>query len=138
MHYTFANVPDSTESASFSWTLASGRECTLDMQVEPRADEDPGYSSSQDEALAAARDWMASFDIGLIDVQGAEREWLRLMQRTEVGNPSVAELSQKFSGDELEKYALVNAATSGLADYLIDRDYDPRILNSSAGLECDE
>ena len=81
---------------------------------------------------------MTSFDIGVIDVQGAEREWLRLMQRTEVGNPSVAELSQEFSGDELEKYALVNAATSGLADYLTDRGYDPRILTSGAGLECDE
>jgi hypothetical protein len=138
MHYTFVNVPDSTESARFSWTLASGHECTLNMQVGPRADEDPRYSSSQDKALAAARDWMASFDIGSVDVQDAEREWLRIMQRTEVGSPSVAELSQKFSGDELEKYALVNAATTGLADYLTDRGYDPRSLNSGAGLGCAE
>lgn len=138
MHYTFANVPDSTESASFAWTLASGHECTLDMQVGPRADADPNYSSSQDEALAAARDWMASFDIASIDVQRAEREWLRLLKHTQVGSPSAAELSQKFSGDELEKHAIMNAATSRLADYLTDRGYDPRSLNSGAGLGCEQ
>ncbi len=138
MHYTLANVPDSTEGASFAWTLASGHECTLDVQVGPRADADPNYSSSQDEALAAARDWMTSFDIGSIDVQRAEREWLGLMQRTQVGSPSAAELAEKFSGDELEKYAIVNAATSRLADYLTDRGYDPRSLNSGTGLGCDQ
>jgi hypothetical protein len=138
MHYTFANVPDSTESASFAWRLASGHECTLDVEVGPRPDADPNYSSSQDEALAAARDWMASFEIGSIDVQRAEGEWLRLMQRTQVGRPSAAELSETFSGDELEKYAIVNAATSRLADYLTDRGYDPRSLNSGTGVGCDQ
>ena len=81
---------------------------------------------------------MASFDIDSINVQRAEREWIRLMQRTEVGSPSAVELSQQFSDDELEKYAVVNAATSELAGYLTDRGYDPRSLNSGAGLGCDQ
>lgn len=121
--------------------LPRGHECTLDMQVGPRADEDPNYSSSQNEALSAARDWMASFDISSVDIQRAENDWLRHLQRIWVGNPntadgswSVAALSQKFWGDELEKYAVMNAATSRLAGYLEDRGFELRSLNSGRGV----
>jgi len=145
MHYTNANVPDSTQTGQFSWTSAQGHACTLRVSVGPRADSDPNYSSSQSAALNAAQGWMNSFDVSRITIPEAERTWLNTMHRTQTGNPnsangtwSVAELERTYAGDELERYAVMDAATTDLSSYLKASGYALRSLNSGVGTECDE
>jgi hypothetical protein len=145
MHYTNANVPDATESGHFSWTSAAGHACAVNVQVGPRPDSDPNYSDSQDAALSATHDWIASFDVSVIDIPRAETSWLRVMQRTQLGNPdsadgkwSAADLASRFTGDELEKYAVIDATTRYLSSYLESKGYTLQSLNSGVGAECDE
>lgn len=145
MHYTNANVPDSTQAAQFSWTSAQGHACTVSVNVGPRPDSDPNYSSSQSAALIAAQDWMSSFAVSQINIPDAERTWLSSMHRSQTSYPnsvdgawSVAELERKYTGDELEKYAVMDAATTDLANHLESSGYALRSLNSGFGAECDE
>ena len=144
MHYTNANVPDATESGHFSWTSAAGHACTLQVDAGPRADSDRNYSDAQAAALSATHDWIASFDVSTIDISSAEASWLRGMERSQIGNPasadgkwSASELARRFTGDELEKYAVVDAVNHDLSSYLESRGYNLRSLTHGFGAVCD-
>lgn len=136
MHYTNANVPDSTESSSFTWTSSAGNTCTVTVQAGPRPDSDPNYSTSQGDALSAVHEWMGSFDVAAVDIAQAEKTWLQSMHRSQADHPSTAGLSRRFTGDELERYAVTDAATRALSDYLASRGFALRSLNTGVGAEC--
>lgn len=122
---------------AFAWTDEDDISCTIQATLEPREPSDPHYSASQQAALASAEAWLAGFDLDAVDRDAAGERWLRHLERVSAGDPTRAELEQRFHGERLESHALVFEVSRQLDHHLTEQGYDPRSLDGSVGVACE-
>lgn len=121
----------------FPWTSEEGSACELYTTLEPRSPGEPHYSASQQEAMASAEAWLATFDLDSVDREAAGERWLRHLERISHDDVTRAELQEKFHGERLETHALADEVGRQLDRHLRDQGFDPRSLDGGVAIGCE-
>ncbi|WP_343904886.1 hypothetical protein [Nocardioides aquiterrae] len=127
----------------FPFSTSAGTGCRLHVSVEPREDgrgapDDGAEASTQQAAVAAARDFVNALDLSAIDRAAAADRWFDHMERVSVGHPTRAELREEFQGDDLEVHSILFVVDGEVHDYLDTHGYDPASVVTTVASECDQ
>lgn len=136
-----AQIPTASSGiaqAISTWNSAATG-CRLDVVVEARQDGwkvDGGQRSEQ--ALTAARSYVALLDVNGIDPTQAVGVWAERGQHPTLGSASRADLVRLYGRQQAELRAIEFTVGTGIQDYLAGRGYDPDAVIARVTSACEQ